>query len=155
MALSTQAFADEAFIPDKYAYQGIGQNLSIPFEWTSPPQGTKSLALLIVDLHPIAKNWIHWMVVDLPPSRRDLPEGISGTREMPGEEKRNSFGEKGYGGPMPPPGSGPHLYQTTLFALSVPTLSLKDKPSYQEFLAAVHGKVLAQSSWKGAFQRTQ
>jgi Raf kinase inhibitor-like YbhB/YbcL family protein len=40
---------------------------------------------------------------------------------------RNDFGRQGYGGPCPPVGHGPHRYFFTLYAVDVPSLTLKGR----------------------------
>lgn len=153
LTLSSPAFPNQAAVPARYAYHGVGENQSIPYDWKNPPKGTKSFALVLFDPHPVAKNWIHWAVTDIPPATMGIPEGASGTARMPGKEKTNSFGEKGYGGPMPPPGSGVHPYRATLYALSVPSLSLPEKPSLRDFEQAVKGHVLASANYEGTYER--
>ena len=75
-----------------------GQNLSIPLAWSGAPAETRSFALAIVDRSPVAHNWVHWLVVDLPATSDHLPQGASGTPAMPGgsRELNSSFGSTGY-----------------------------------------------------------
>jgi phosphatidylethanolamine-binding protein (PEBP) family uncharacterized protein len=68
-------------------------------------------------------------------------------------ELHNSFGQTGYGGPQPPPGSGDHRYVFTLYALSVPRLDLPPGASLVAFKQALEGKVLGQSSLTGYYGR--
>ncbi|MGE5405249.1 MAG: YbhB/YbcL family Raf kinase inhibitor-like protein, partial [Candidatus Saccharibacteria bacterium] len=90
---------------------------------------------------------VHWVAVNIPPNAKGIPEGASGTGKMPigTLELMNSFGEKGYGGPGPPPGSGVHKYKIILVALNSSSLKVSKKPSYSEFVRATAGKTLAKS----------
>jgi len=155
--LSSSAFGDGKAMPSKYARQGVtgGLNLSVPLAWENIPEGTKSLALVCVDHHPIANKWIHWMVIDIPPSARSIPEGASTTDKMPKDcvELKNTFGDIGYGGPQPPKGTGPHKYKFVLYALTVDSLALEPVTSLKTFTKAVEGKVVASASWIGIFER--
>jgi len=155
MQLKSSAFQDGGKIPLKYVMPGAGgQNVSLPLSWTGAPAGTQSFALSIVDPHPVARNWVHWLVVNIPPAATGLEEGASG-RKMPAgaAELKSSFGDLGYGGPQPPRGSGDHPYVVTLYALSVPKLELGPNTDLARFQAALKGKVLEQATITGYFGR--
>lgn len=155
MEITSPAFVDRGTIPLKYVMPGAGgDNVSLPFQWRDLPPGTKSLALTLVDPHPIARNWVHWLVINIPPTVTELPEGASGRRMPAGAvELRNSFGDRGYGGPQPPRGSGPHPYVATLYALNVERLELPEKTSLAAFQQAINGKVLATATITGMYER--
>ena len=155
MKLTTQAFKDQGEIPLKYTMPGAGgQNISVPLEWSDVPEGARSFALTCIDPHPVAKNWVHWMVVNIPRDITSLPEGASG-KSMPDgtNELMNSFGKPGYGGPQPPAGTGEHPYVFTVYALDVPSLDLKEKTSLEEFKKAINGRVLDQAEITGKFEQ--
>ena len=122
MQITSSAFPDGGKIPLPYVMPGAGgQNISVPLSWSGVPAGTQSFALAMVDPHPVANNWVHWLVIDLPKDSTSIPEGASGHKMPQGaQELKNSFGETGYGGPQPPRGSGDHPYVFTLYALSAP-----------------------------------
>jgi hypothetical protein len=155
MKLSSKAFPDGGKIPLEYAMPGAGgDNVSLPLSWTAPPAGTKSLALAIVDTHPVARNWVHWLVINIPAKTTGLPEGASGGGMPAGAvELRNSFGTQGYGGPQPPPGTGDHSYVVTIYALNVAKLNLPGHTSLSAFQKALEGKVLASATLTGYFGR--
>jgi Raf kinase inhibitor-like YbhB/YbcL family protein len=145
-------------IPVVHAYGGVpgAANLSLPISWNDVPPGTRSFLLTIIDRHPVARRWVHWCVVNIPASIRSLPEGASGNRVLlPGGcvEVENGFGEPGYGGPMPPKGSGPHDYVITLHALSVERLTAGREDTMRELENRIEGKVLASASVVGIFER--
>jgi Raf kinase inhibitor-like YbhB/YbcL family protein len=155
MQLASSAFKDGDKIPKQYVMPGAGgQNVSVPLTWEGPPAGTQSFALSMVDPHPVAHNWVHWLVINLPAGAHALAPGASG-RQLPAGavELQNSFGRTGYGGPQPPPGSGDHPYVFTLYALSVPRLDLPPGASLGAFQQALAGKVLGQASLTGYYGR--
>ncbi len=155
-ALHSAAFDSGGPIPARFASHGVagGENLSPPFEWEEEPEGTGSLALVCIDRHPIAHNWVHWLVVDIPPGVHALAEGASGWKMPAGSlELQTSFGRPGYGGPIPPPGSGAHHYEITLYALSSKHLGLKEEDGVGEFEEALMGRVLGQARTTGTFER--
>jgi Raf kinase inhibitor-like YbhB/YbcL family protein len=155
MELRSAAFSDGGKIPQKYVMPGAGgENVSLPFQWSGAPAGTQSYALSIVDPHPVAHNWVHWLVINLPGNSKGIEEGASGRNMPPGSaELRNSFGKQGYGGPQPPPGSGDHPYVATLYALNVPGLDLKPDTNLAGFQKAMDGKVLGTAKLTGYYGR--
>lgn len=156
MNITSSAFEDGKPIPTKYAYAGVegGKNISLPFSWTGVPGNAKSLALSIVDPHPVAKNWVHWFVINIPPTATGFEEGASGTSMPKGsKELYNTYGTFGYGGPEPPPGSGVHPYVVTLYALHVDSLGLTDKTQLAMFQKALEGKIIATAKITGYFER--
>jgi Raf kinase inhibitor-like YbhB/YbcL family protein len=110
----------------------------------------------MIDRHPIARNWIHWCVVNIPSTTTEIPEGASLNRSIlpPGTiELRNSYGELGYGGPQPPPGSGVHEYVITLYALAESTPDLRDCKSLDACRRRIEGRVLEMAEIVGIFER--
>ena len=63
-----------------------------------------------------------------------------------------SFGDTGYGGPAPPTSSGTHRYQFTIYALSEAP-GLTPGAGKDQVLAAIEGKVLAQTMLEGTYSR--
>lgn len=155
--LLSNSFENGKVMPSKFATTSVtgGKNYSIPLSWENSPTGTKSFAVIIVDLHPIANNWVHWMVINIPADIKLLEEGASGSKKMPhgSKELDNSFGWTGYGGPQPPKGSGPHKYEVTLYALNLEKLELDKHTSLKTFQKAIEGKVIATAKIVGLFER--
>jgi Raf kinase inhibitor-like YbhB/YbcL family protein len=155
MQLSSAAFQDGGRIPIQYVMPGAGgKNVSVQLGWTNPPAETKSFALSIVDPHPVAKNWAHWLVINIPAQTTSLWEGASKKTMPPGAvELKNSFGDVGYGGPQPPSGTGEHPYVVTLYALSVEKLALDVNTNLAAFNKALEGKVLTTAEITGMYSR--
>lgn len=155
MEISSAAFKDGEKIPIQYIMPGAGgKNISIPLSWKNVPSGTKSFALSVVDPHPVAQNWVHWLVINIPPDLAFLDEGASRKRMPPGSiELKNSWADIGYGGPEPPGGTGDHPYVVTLYALKVEKLDLKPSTSLSAFKKAIEGKVIAPASITGKYGR--
>ena len=155
MEILSSAFKDGEKIPLQHVMVAAGgKNLSVPLSWKDAPPGTKSFALSMVDPHPVAQNWVHWLVVNIPAGATSLPEGAS-RKKMPAGviELRNSFGEAGYGGPQPPKGSGEHPYVFTLYALSVEKVELAANTSLAAFKKAVEGKAIQSATITGKYER--
>lgn len=153
--LSSSAFNDGRRIPLAYIRAGGGRDRSIPLAWSGAPTGTASFAVTVVDHAPVAHMWVHWAVVDIPPSATGLPDGASGTSAMPAgaRELDSTYGTRGYGGPNPPAGTGEHPYVATVYALSVPSLDVPAKATAGDLARAMSGKVLAEASVTGVYSR--
>ena len=118
-------------IDEKHVLNGFGcsgENLSPALTWTNAPPETKSFAVTAYDPDaPTGSGWWHWVVFNIPESTTSLPQGTPasvpiGGKSPPGIQSRTTFGQPGYGGPCPPPGST-HEYVFTVHALDVETLN--------------------------------
>jgi Raf kinase inhibitor-like YbhB/YbcL family protein len=155
MEITSSAFKDQGKIPIQYVMPGAGgKNISIPLAWKNGPSGTKSFALLMVDPHPVAQNWVHWLVINIPKEVSSLEEGASRKKMPPGStELKNSFGDIGYGGPQPPKGTGDHPYVVTLYALNVEKLELGVSTTLSAFKKVIEGKVIESATITGMYGR--
>lgn len=149
--LSSTAFKDGETIPVIYTCDG--KNISPPLSWTEPPQGSKSIVLIVDDPDAPAGTWVHWVVFNLPPSMSSLSEGASslGSQEPFGMAGMNSYQKRGYGGPCPPKGK-PHRYFFKLYALDT-MLDLKSGASKADVEKAMQGHILAQGQLMGTYGR--
>lgn len=152
----SESFQHESNIPAKYAKRGVdgGKNISPELGWepNDLPKGTQSVAIFVWDSHPVANNWVHWCIINIPTDIDGFDEGVSG-KITDGVELVNSFGEKGYGGPQPPPGSGKHTYNFGLYALNTKSLNLSGEVTKDKFFTAIKGKVLDSSVFVGYFEQ--
>ncbi len=155
MEITSSAFKDGEKIPIQYVMPGAGgKNISVPLSWKNIPSGVKSFALSMVDPHPVAQNWVHWLVVNIPADASFLEEGASRKKMPPGSaELKNSFGDIGYKGPQPPKGTGDHPYVFTLYALGVEKLGLGVNTSLSAFKKALEGKTLDSTTLTGKYGR--
>ena len=154
LQVSSPAFAPGSPIPKKYAYRGEGQNVSPPLRWRGAPAGVKSFALIVDDpdapspRHPRPTPWVHWVLWNLPAQASSLQEGSAGG----GHSGTSDFGKPGWGGPLPPPGSGRHRYVFKVYALDT-TLNLAPTARKADLLAAMQGHILAQGELIGTYER--
>ena len=153
MTLTAPAFKPDGQIPSKYTCEG--GNISPPLAWDGVPEGTESLVLIIDD--PDAPDpkapqmvWVHWVVYNIPPDLKGLPENASRAGLPQGTELGlNDFKKTGYGGPCPP--IGRHRYFHKLYALDI-TLDLR-KASKPEIELAMKGHRLALAELIGTYQK--
>jgi Raf kinase inhibitor-like YbhB/YbcL family protein len=152
LLLLSPAFTEGARIPVRFANAGIagGMNVSIPLRWEGEPASTRSFVVAIIDLHPVARGWVHWLVTDVPARVHFLDEGASsasmpaGAAEMPSSWKRI-----GYGGPQPPSGTGTHDYRITVFAMDVEHLDVGAVADWAAVQTGMRGHVLAEGELTG------
>lgn len=111
----------------KYTDEGQGalKNVSPPLEWYNLPEGTESLALVVQDIDapdpsdPIVP-WTCWVVANIPPHLKGLPEGFSGKEDGGGDyagiqEGLNDHKVPGWRGPKLP--NHGHRFEFKLYAL--------------------------------------
>jgi len=151
MHLTSTSFNDGSLIPSKFTCSGA--NLSPQLAWSAPPAATASFALTVTDPDAPRGTWVHWVLYNLVAGTRALPEGLPALGQLPDGalQGRNDFGEIGYGGPCPPPGS-PHHYVFTLYALDA-KLNLPVGEKRAQVEAAMKGHILASGRLVGLFQR--
>ncbi|MFA5097766.1 MAG: YbhB/YbcL family Raf kinase inhibitor-like protein [Candidatus Margulisiibacteriota bacterium] len=150
--LSSSAFEDGEVIDLQYAGPGIkgGGNISLPLTWEGAPNDTVSFSISMVDLTD--NNLIHWAVLNIPSWVTNISRAAS-PWYMPYacSELRNAFGTIGYAGPDPEKGSGPHVYEITLYALNR-TIDIKGNPSFEDIRHHVFGAVMGKASIRGKFE---
>ncbi len=150
MTLSSPAFSAGQAIPVTYSCRG--QDISPALEWSDPPAGTQSFALIMDDPDAPVGTWDHWVLYNIPASARRLAEAIPAAASLPDGSLhgKNSWGRLGYGGPCPP--SGTHRYFFRLYALDT-VLPLSSGASKKQVLEAMKGHILAQAELMGTFSK--
>ncbi len=128
-----------------------GADISPPLEWSGEPAETRSLVLIVDDPDAPAGTWNHWLLYDIPTKIHNLPQGFKAGGM--GVSGTNDFGKRGYGGPCPPKGQGPHRYYFKLSALGVDSVGLPEGATRKQLDLAIHGKVLAEARYMGRFER--
>ena len=126
-ALSSPAFAAGQPIPAKFTADGA--NVSPMLEWTPPPDGTRSLLLIVDDPDAPAGTWVHWVLAGIPPDHGNLPEQVG----------------------SPPPGA-PHRYFFKLYALDTAP-AWKPGVTKDEAENMIQGHVLGEAELMGTYQR--
>jgi Raf kinase inhibitor-like YbhB/YbcL family protein len=141
--LNSPAFDDGQEMAQKYGKKD--QNVSPPLEWEDAPEGTRSFALSFVDIHPVAKGYLHWLVADINPELSSLLEGAAGGRS-------SGFTElEPYAGPFPP--SGTHDYEFRLYALRSDRLGVRPGATLEAFRQVAEQNSLATARLVGKFTK--
>ena len=147
LRLTSTAFEHGKSIPVKYTCNG--ENISPPFEWTTPPENTKSLILIAED--PDAPHgWIHWVLYNMPADTRSIPENSPKKYELDNGacQGMSDFREVGYGGPCPP--SGIHRYFFRLYAVDT-LLHAHLHMTKEDLMMQVSGHIIASAEYMGTY----
>jgi Raf kinase inhibitor-like YbhB/YbcL family protein len=150
LKVTSMAFQEGALVPKQYS--GDGRDISPPVAWSAAPEGTQSLALICDDPDAPVGTWVHWVLFNIPPTTRELPENVAPEKTLAFGERhgRNSWGKIGYGGPSPP--SGTHRYFFKVYAMDT-LLTLPAGASKEELERAMRGHILAQGQLMGRYKR--
>lgn len=153
-AIQSPSFSHRGEIPRLYTCEG--RDVSPPLSWSTPPDGTRSLVLIVDDPDapdPKAprRTWVHWVVYNLPPTAAGLPEGVDeGALPAGARLGTNDWRRRRYGGPCPP--IGRHRYFHKLYALDTAIADLR-APTKAELERAMEGHVLARAELVGTYQK--
>ena len=139
-SLSSRDFSPGAAMPDQFTC--FGRDMSPALSWDDPPDGAGCFVLVCEDPDALKVPWMHWIMYNIPPAVRGLPQGVQHLKILPdgSYQGRNDFGRIGYGGPCPPKGSL-HRYFFRLYAIKG-RLTLPPDSARRDLARAINGQVL-------------
>lgn len=151
LELKSPDFTSGGNIPKQFTCDGT--DISPALGWSAPPAATQSFALIADDPDAPVGTWVHWVIFDLPPNLRNLPQNFPKSEQSAdgSAQGRNDFRKIGYGGPCPPPGK-PHRYFFKLYALDT-KLNLKPGATKKDLERAMQGHIIAQGEYMGRYSR--
>ena len=160
LGVTSRHFVDGGPIPLEHCAKPIGgRNLSPHLAWTPPPAGTAQLLLVVEDIDvPLARPAVHCLAL-IDPAVEHLDSGALAARQhAAGVQVCRSTIGRGYQGPAPIKGHGPHHYTFQLFALagtvgSAPDGPAPDRARPRALLSAIAAPVLARGRLTGIFER--
>jgi Raf kinase inhibitor-like YbhB/YbcL family protein len=156
--LTSTSFVNGAEIPVKYT----GENgISPPLAWKGAPAGTKSFMIICTDpdapspAKPDPNPFVHWFILNIPADTKSLLPNVPGETNLAvpagAVQLLNGFEETGYGGPMPPKGSGRHRYFFTIFAMDRVHV-IDPKLTIEEFSKILQSSVLGRAELMGTYE---
>lgn len=148
--LTSSGIAHEGRLARKYTQEGQGaqKDISPPLEWYNVPPATKTLALVVEDIDAEeGVPWTHWVVVNIPPTLKGLPEGFSGKEEAGDEygetkEGHNDWKVPGWRGSMLP--NHGHRILFKVYALDE-TMNLGNKVTKDKLLDSIEDHVVGEA----------
>ncbi|WP_262966397.1 YbhB/YbcL family Raf kinase inhibitor-like protein [Methylobacter psychrophilus] len=154
LQLVSPDFVHRGEIPKTFTCEG--DNSSPTLSWSQLPKNTQSLVLIVDDPDapdPAAPKmtWVHWLLYNIPPTVRELPQAITESDLPAGiQQGKNDWKKTGYGGPCPPVGR--HRYFHKLYALDIelPDLHHPDKTQLEK---AMTGHIIDQAELIGTYQK--
>lgn len=147
--LTSAAFSEGAPIPDRYSCAGGG--MSPPLQWSRPPAGAQSLALVFEKQDPEQERpgTVLWLLFNLSPALMGLPEGGRPRQEPPPVVGLNHFGTLGYDGPCPSGGEvGRYVFRLLALDTMLPPEAGRSAPLFEGFVRA---HVLAEGRLTGSY----
>lgn len=153
-ALTSSAFGHGTPIPEKYRGRFLGANISPALAWTTPPDETAELALIVQDPDiPFGKPATHALAIGIDPMLSGIFEnGLADPSPISGiKHGKGVLGHRGWAGPKPPRSHGPHSYVFQLFALDH-QLDLPDKFTLIDALHVMAGHVIARARLDGTYE---
>ena len=144
MKLSSFAFENNKTIPSEYTCDG--DDVSPPLSFSSIPNNTKSLVLIMDDPDASMEAWVHWLVWNIQANKTGFSKGENIT--FP--QGKNDFGNFDYGGPCPP--SGTHRYFFKLYALDT-MLNLSPGSTKSQLEKAMSGHIIEEAQLIGLYGR--
>jgi Raf kinase inhibitor-like YbhB/YbcL family protein len=145
LEVSSPAFNANQEIPADFTCEGAGTAPAL--NWSTPPAGTRSVAIIVEDTDAPNGTFTHWLVTGISPRTTHLAKG--GALPEGAFAASNDKGKIGYAGPCPPDGAT-HHYHFHVYALDK---KLDKRMTKAAFISAIQGHVLAQGELVGTYQK--
>src|SRR5579872_296342 len=130
----------------------VGENVSPALNWSNPPEGTKSFALLMFDPDGRPPGGVsHWVAYGIPVSVSGFAEGEVSKASDKYVGGQSLFKVGNYIGPCTPPGA-PHHYIFTLIATDLEPGALQPGLTREEVIKAMEGHAKAATGLVGLFK---
>lgn len=143
MKVFTSAFENGKAIPETY------KSVSPELGWDSVPSTAKSFALIVHDPDAPAGSFVHWVVFNIPGTRRHLAQGEASV----GVAGTNNAGSTTFA-ELNPPAAAEHRYFFTLYALDR-MLDLQPGASKDDVARAMQGHIVGIGQLMGTFGRRE
>jgi Raf kinase inhibitor-like YbhB/YbcL family protein len=157
--LTSTGFKDGERLPTKFAGNNksnpncVGENISPALNWANPPEGTKSYAILMLDIDGRPPAGVsHWVAYGIPASVTGFAEGEVSKPSEKYIGGQSTMKLSNYFGPCTPPGP-PHHYILTLMATDLEPTALKEGMTRDEAIKALDGHAKSATSLIATFSK--
>jgi hypothetical protein len=118
--------------------------------------GALSYAVVLTDKS--FNNLVHWVIYDVPASATALPAAVQKTyapTNVMGAHQTASYqaNVRGYLGPCPPIGGGPHTYEFAVYGVDVATLPATMATTGPQAVALITQHMTAKATLTGTYER--
>lgn len=157
--LSSTSFRDGAPLDRKHAgaiagnANCLGQNVSPQLSWSNLPEGTKSLAFLMID--PEGRSGLgvnHWVAYGVPVTRTSFAEGEAARPPQGYVGGKSTQGLDHYSGPCTPPNTTWHHYTFVAIATDLEPGALPAGLTREELVEKLNGHAKGSSGLVGLFR---
>jgi Raf kinase inhibitor-like YbhB/YbcL family protein len=146
MTMRSPDFVYGGMIPEKFSC--IGDNMNPTLYIENVPSETKSLALVVYDASTPGKKFLHWMLLNVPPNVKEIPENSVPRGSVIG---LNDYGKSQYDGPCPPAGNN-HKYIFRIYALDM-DLGIRNSLNLEAMEKNVRKSQIDYADYEGYFSR--
>jgi len=144
--LTSAAFTNGNKLPATYTCDG--ENVNPPVTISNPPEGTKSLVMIVDDPDAPSGRWVHWVVANIASDTKTIPDNSVPQGALVG---KNDFKSNRYEGPCPP--GEEHRYFFKLYALDT-TLTVNSNITAPEIEQLMQGHILDTAELIGIYERS-
>jgi hypothetical protein len=137
-------------LPDVYTCKGASESPEII--WSSVPNSTKSLVLILDDPDAPNGRFTHWIVFNIPPDTDRIPRAQPNSKVLANgaQQGQNSAGSRNYYPPCPPIGTT-HRYVFRLYAVD---MDISQPTANRESIDwALTGHTIASTEFTTTFKR--
>jgi Raf kinase inhibitor-like YbhB/YbcL family protein len=146
ITVTSKSLPGDLQIPVDYTCDG--KDAPPQLTWSAPPEGTKSIEIVLDDPDASGGAFTHWIVVNLPGATLALAEGGDPTT-LGAKIGQNDFHSVRYNGPCPPRGEL-HRYRYRVYAADS-VLPLNEGATRAELDAALSGHLLGAGALTATF----
>ena len=146
ITVTSKSLPGDLQIPVDYTCDG--KDLSPQLTWSAPPEGTKSIVIVLDDPDASGGTFTHWLAINLPADSLSLAEGADVTA-LGAKIGQNDFRSVKYSGPCPPRGDL-HRYRFWVYAVDS-VVPLNEGATRKDLDAALSGHLLGAGALKATF----
>jgi len=150
--ITSTDFNNKSFISDDHACEFLGADKSPQLSFSNASSDTQSFALILLDPDAPDKNFVHWVIFNIPASSAGLEQGIprNATLENGTKQGINGTEQIGYFGLCPPP-KETHRYVFRVFALNK-ILDLDSSATKKDLVKAMKGHIIGKGILVGLYK---